>query len=70
MKNVLTKVFNVVFSGTTLFVLAVAGFGYVLVTTANKQQEQESICYAQNMVRVKTDAGPRCALPNALVEIK
>jgi hypothetical protein len=62
--------FEVLFSGTTLFILAAVGFGYIMVNVAIKQQKQESFCYAQNMVRVNTDAGARCALPNALVEIK
>jgi len=70
MKNVFETVFNIVFSGTTLFVLGAIGFGYFLVTTLDKQRAQESVCYAQGMVRVRTDAGDRCALPNALVEIK
>jgi hypothetical protein len=70
MKNVLTKVFNVVFSGSTLFVLGAAALGFILIATVDKQQTQESICYAQGMVRVKTDAGARCVLPNSLVEIK
>jgi len=58
------------FSGTTLFMLGAAGLGLLLVATVDKQQTQESICYAQGMVRVKTDAGARCVLPNSLVEIK
>jgi len=62
--------FEVIFSATTLFVLAAVGFGYIIVKVAIKQQEQETFCYAQNMVRVNTDAGSRCALPSALVEIK
>jgi len=41
-----------------------------MVNVAIKQQTQESICYAQGMVRVNTDAGPRCVVPNSLVEIK
>jgi len=68
--NFLEGFFDVVFSGITLFVLAAVGFGYILVHVAIKQQEQETFCYAQNMVRVNTDAGARCALPSALVEIK
>jgi len=70
MKNILETVFNRVFSGTTLFVLAAVGFGFLLVATVDKQQTQESICYAQGMVRVWTHAGARCVLPNSLVEIK
>ena len=70
MKDFFKGFFSVVFSGTTLFILAAVGFGYILVTVANKHQKQESFCYAQNMVRVKTDAGARCVLPNSLVEIK
>lgn len=70
MKNILETVFKRVFSGTTLFMLGAASFGFLLVATADKQQTQESICYAQGMVRVKTDAGPRCVVPNSLVEIK
>jgi hypothetical protein len=62
--------FEVIFSATTLFVLAAVGFGYIIVKVAIEQQEQETFCYAQNMVRVNTDAGARCALPNSLVEIK
>lgn len=70
MKNILETVFNRMFSGTTLFMLGAAGLGLLLVATVDKQQTQESICYAQGMVRVKTDAGARCVLPNSLVEIK
>ena len=70
MKNILEIVFDRVFSGTTLFVLGAAALGFILIATVDKQQTQESICYAQGMVRVKTDAGARCVLPNALVEIK
>ena len=70
MKDFFKGFFSVVFSGLTLFVLAAVGFGYILVTEANKQQEQESFCYAQGMVRVWTHAGVRCVLPNSLVEIK
>ena len=70
MKNSLETVFNFVFSFGMLFVVAAASFGFLLVATADKQQTQESICYAQGMVRVKTDAGPRCVVPNSLMEIK
>jgi hypothetical protein len=70
MKSFFEGFFEVLFSGTTLFILAAVGFGYIMVNVAIKQQKQESFCYAQNMVRVNTDAGARCALPNALVEIK
>jgi len=70
MKDFFKGFFSVVFSGLTLFVLAAVGFGFLLVATVDKQQTQESICYSQNMVRVKTDAGARCVLPNFLVEIK
>jgi len=57
MKNILEIVFDRVFSGTTLFVLGAAALGFILIATVDKQQ---SICYAQGMVRVKTDAGARC----------
>jgi hypothetical protein len=70
MKDFFKGFFSVVFSGLTLFVLAAVGFGYILVAIADKQQTQESICYAQGMVRVWTHAGARCVLPNSLVEIK
>jgi hypothetical protein len=70
MKDFFKGFFSVVFSGLTLFVLAAVGFGYFLVALVDKQQKQESFCYAQNMVRVATDAGARCVLPNSLVEIK
>jgi hypothetical protein len=70
MKDFFKGFLSVVFSGFTLLILVAVGFGYFLVTLADRQHKEESFCYAQNMVRVNTDAGPRCVLPNSLLEIK
>lgn len=75
--NVVKDIFGFIFNGFTLFILAVAFFGYMIVGTASADQAEKEkrraateLCYNVGMVLVDTDAGPRCAAPQNLARIK
>jgi hypothetical protein len=70
-------IFKFVFSGWTLFFVAVASFMWLVInignaTSAERELNRQRIeaCYNAGMVLVSTDAGPRCATPQSLVKIK
>jgi hypothetical protein len=70
-------IFKFIFSGWTLFLIAVVLFGWVLInistkTTADRELNRQRIeaCYNAGMVLVSTDAGPRCATPQSLIKVK
>jgi hypothetical protein len=77
MKNILKNVFDFVFSFAgymTVFGLALGLLVVSAVRSENQRRAEEkayaAACYSINAVPVDTDAGKRCAAPNALVEIK
>lgn len=52
-------------------VLCFVGLYVTLITTSiNEEEASIQTCYKNNMVRVQTPAGPRCAKIENLVEIK
>jgi hypothetical protein len=81
MKNDIFKfvndIFKFIFSGWTLFLVAVVLFGWVIINvskeaSANRELNRQRIeaCYNAGMVLVSTDAGPRCATPQSLIKVK
>jgi hypothetical protein len=81
MKNDIFKFFNdifkFIFSGWTLFFVAVVLSGLVIInigkaTSADRELHRQRIeaCYNAGMVLVSTDAGPRCATPQSLIKVK
>jgi hypothetical protein len=62
--------FDMVFSFNGFLCLLIVIMFSVIMTAFDSYRYEENFCYSQNMVRVRTDAGPRCVLPNALLEIK
>ena len=77
MKDILKTVFDYVFSFGMVMFLFFVGFllligGIAEQTSANRKQTLAltEACYAQGMVLVRTDAGKRCVLPQALVKVK
>ena len=76
MKTVFKSLADYVFSFGMFMFLVCTGFVFVmytLVTTENSNREATraatEACYAQGMVLVESDAGPRCVSPQALVKI-
>jgi hypothetical protein len=70
-------IFKFVFSGWTLFFVAVVLFGWVIINIGNANSAERELhqkrieaCYNEGMVLVSTDAGPRCATLPSLVKVK
>jgi hypothetical protein len=70
-------IFKFIFSGWTLFFVAVVLSGWVLINIGNAASAERELdrqrieaCYNAGMVLVSTDAGPRCATPQSLVKVK
>lgn len=84
MKNVISDIFKFIFSGWTLFFVAVALFVWLIISVgqagernreANRAATEANraateACYSQGMVLVQSDAGQRCVLPQSLVKVK
>lgn len=77
MKDVFKSLADYVFSFGMFMFFVCTGFifvMYTLVTTENSNREATraatEACYAQGMVLVQSDAGPRCASPQSLVKVK
>lgn len=67
MKNILKTVSDIVFSFGAFVGLLIFGLIYIITSADAERRQTNQICYAQNMVRVNTDAGERCASPSSLV---
>jgi hypothetical protein len=70
-------IFKFIFSGWTLFLVAVALFMWLVINIGNANSADRELnrqrieaCYNAGMVLVSTDAGPRCATPQSLIKIK
>jgi hypothetical protein len=77
MNNILKNVFDYVFSFAGFMTAFGLGIGFLLVSAVQSENQHRAeekayaaACYSINAVPVDTDAGKRCAAPNALVEIK
>lgn len=76
MKDIVKSIFDGIFSFYTIWFLMVLLFGWLIIGVAeqeNADAEQKRVateaCYAQGMVLVQSDAGPRCASPQSLVKV-
>ena len=76
MKDIVKSIVDGIFSFYTIWFLMVLLFGWLIIGVAeqeNTEAEQKRVateaCYAQGMVLVESDAGPRCVSPQALVKI-
>ena len=70
-------IFKFIFSGWTLFFVAVVLFGWVIINIGNANSAERELhqkrieaCYNAGMVLVSTDAGPRCTTLQSLVKVK
>lgn len=77
MKDVVKLIIDRVFSGSTLFIIAMVVFLFIMYRAVidgnvNAAQRKANIaaCYNHGMVLVETDAGSRCALPANLIAFK
>lgn len=77
MKNIVNNILDRVFSFSTLFIIMIALTMYALTRVVQQDQQQQeeyrlqvAACYNVGMVRVESEAGPRCALPSNLPAIK
>lgn len=77
MKDIVNLIMDRIFSFGTLIAIIVALFFFLIIRVGqNEKQEREELrlqvaaCYNIGMVRVESDAGPRCALPANLPAIK
>ena len=75
--KVVSDIFKFIFSGWTLFFVAVALFMWLIFNISNAERANSELnrqrieaCYNAGMVLVSTDAGPRCATPQSLVKVK
>lgn len=76
MKDIVKSIVDGIFSFYTIWFLMVLLFGWLIIGIAeqeNADAEQKRVateaCYAQGMVLVQSDAGPRCASPQSLVKV-
>lgn len=81
MKDTITDIFkfliDAIFNFWTFMLVMTVSFIWIAVESSEndaKIKEQTRIateaCYAQGMVLVQSDAGPRCASPQSLVKVK
>lgn len=77
MKDIVKSIFDGIFSFWTFMLVMTVLFIWIGVQATendDKIKEQTRIateaCYAQGMVLVQSDAGPRCASPQSLVKVK
>ena len=81
MKETITDIFKFLIDAIFSFWTVIVLFGAFLIWIRIGSSEQErknkeahraatELCYAQGMVLVETDAGPRCAAPQALLKLK
>lgn len=70
MKNIMTTVFDAVFSFAGLMAVLLITFAYFLIIGIAQQDAQTRACYNSGMIKVQTNAGAYCVAPTNLVEIK
>lgn len=81
MKETITDIFRFLIGAIFNFWTVVLLFAAFLIWISIGSSEQErknkearrvatELCYTQGMVLVETDAGPRCAAPQALLKLK
>lgn len=77
MKDMFKTLCEYVFSGGFFLFLSCVAFIYCMVFMVNADNNKRAntraevaACYANGMVRVDTDAGPRCVVPSSLVVVK
>jgi uncharacterized BrkB/YihY/UPF0761 family membrane protein len=75
--KIVEKIFDVVFSFGTFFVLGCALFAYLILQIAEGEKadkellaKQTAYCYSLGQILVKTDAGRHCVAPESLTVIK
>lgn len=77
MKNIVNLVFDRIFSFPTFAFAAAFLLIFLVIKLGEKDRQEDALrqaqvaaCYNLGMVRVDSDAGPRCALPANLPAIK
>ena len=77
MKDIVQSVVDVIFSFSTFMLLMIGLFIWIIISVGERDAaNRETLrlnteaCYAQGMVLVQSDAGPRCVLPQSLVKVK
>ena len=69
MKDVIKDLFNAIFSFGTVAIIGGVLAVWMLVEASERERVYNEICYARSSVLVKTDAGYRCAAPEALTKV-
>ena len=69
MKDVVKDLFNAIFSFGTVAMIGCVLLIWLVIEGAERNRVYNEICYARGSVLVQTDAGFRCASPEALTKV-